>query len=148
MTEDDWLREKALQNQKQAAEARDRAEADQRERDKYTAIFMAQIDGLWGQLGAEVRRQVDIYNQAAGAQELYPEVHPDQISVKSPTGVLVLHLDREKQTLSEHFRRSGGGEMMGTPIGGGFAISADGHLAFSDGTPAQKAREILKELLS
>ena len=151
MTDDNWLLEKAQQRKARAAQARQDSEVRQRDEDRHTRIFKEHIDELWGQLQAEVRRQVGVYNDAAedSSDAIYIVTHPDLIDVRLPiTGgnQMAINLNREQRSLSETHHRSTGVYSKGTPSIS-FTTTDDDRLVFSGGTPAQVAAGLLHKLL-
>ena len=138
MTADEWLREKARVRQFDAAVKNDE--------EQIRKIFAAQVDVLWSQLQAEVRRQVDIYNEAASEPDsLVLETHPDLIDITASWGPRVaIRLNRHTQTLSET-RYLEPGHAIGTPHFG-FTITS-GRLAFTSGEPDRVAIDILCRVL-
>ncbi len=148
MTDDNWLLEKAQQRKARAAQARQDSEVRQRDEDRRTRIFKEHIDELWGQLQAEVRRQVGVYNDAAGdPNALYVEVHPDLIDIRLSGGdQIALRMNREQRSLTETRHGFAGSRSIGSFLVS-FATTDDDRLVFSGSTPVQVAAGLLRKLL-
>ena len=148
MTDDNWLLEKAQQRKARAAQARQDSEVRQRDEDRHTRIFKEHIDELWGQLQAEVRRQVGVYNDGVGdPNALYVETYPTLIDIKLSGGnQIALRMNREQRVLTEIRHSSTGGSSTGSPFVS-FTTTDDDRLVFSGSTPVQVAAGLLRKLL-
>jgi hypothetical protein len=149
---DDWLRNRARQLRDELAEQRMRDAAIQAETERQERIFDTGIDALWRQLQAEFRRQVGIFNDEFGEQDLYVECNPDAIWVQRGRGErrVTLQLNRADRRLirATHPEPELTRALNVRGQNRGFTITDDGSLAFTAGTPEEIVASALKFVIA
>jgi len=137
---DKWLLDRA----KSAKEKAKAASADGRPLLK----TLPPVDGLWGQLQAEARRQAAVYTEALGdPNAVKVTTTADTIEVSVPDGRrLTLQIDLKRRKLTERFRDQVGGVRMRRPMIG-FVRDADGNAAFNFGGLHGACGSLLRRLI-
>jgi len=147
--QDDWLRRKARERSQEVDESARLAELERESELQRKRILAGQLGSLWAALGNELRRQSQIYNDAAKRPDaMYLEVHADMISIRLlDGGAYSLQIDRETGGMRQTVRSAGGGTNVGSPQ---FRITynmGEQKLTFSSGSPSDVASQIMRELL-
>lgn len=134
-TTDKWLLERA-RKKKQGLEP-----------GRFDAAFDAEIDELWSSLQTETRREVAVYNGAAGDKNaLVVTTDADVIDARAADGrQLTVKLHRDRRSVSETFRTRAGAVRSGRPRIG-FIVSTTGRLTFNFGVVQSVAASILRRV--
>ena len=106
------------------------------------------IDDLWAQLQKETQRQAAVYTGELGdPSALVVETRADDIDVRTPDGrQLIIHVDRERRTLSETYRNAVGATRRRRALAQ-FARDASGALTFNFGGLQGAAGSIVRRMI-
>jgi hypothetical protein len=144
-TTDKWLLERAAKKKREMAQLA--AGANTLKSGGYAATFDAGIDGLWTELQAELRRQIGVYNEAAGQPDaVVATMDATSVGVRSGGRSLTITVDRKHRALTERFDNGTGAVRSGRPRIG-FRAGPDDRLSFSFGVVRSAAASILRRVI-